>query len=89
MSLALRVLGAAVAAAVVGRHFELPVGDYLPRATTVRLVLALGWFGLQLARGVEDAMLERYVIARDATGPDRTTIEVIGKLLRAVIPNSA
>ncbi len=86
ISLVIWVLGLAAAAALASTRLGIPsdITAYIPRAAVVGVVAALTWFGFRLARGVEEALLERYVLSGMASGPDRTTIEGIGKLLRAV-----
>lgn len=86
ISLVIWVLGVAAAAAVASSRLGLPadVTAYIPRAAGVGIIAALTWFGFRLARGVEEALLERYVLSGRESGPDRTTIEGVGKLLRAL-----
>ncbi|MEX2575117.1 MAG: mechanosensitive ion channel family protein, partial [Halofilum sp. (in: g-proteobacteria)] len=83
---ALWVLGLAASFAIIGSNLNLPVdlSQYIPRATGIGLVVALSWFGFRLARGVEEALLERYVHSGGGVGPDRTTVDGIGKVLRAL-----
>lgn len=86
ISLVIWVLGLATATAVASARLGIPseITAYIPPAAGVGLVAALTWFGFRLARGIEEALLERYVLSATGAGPDRTTIEGIGKLLRAV-----
>jgi MscS family membrane protein len=86
ISLVLWVLGLAAALGIAGSHLEIPFdfSYYLLRGAGIGLVVALSWFGFKLAQGVEQALLERYVVTEASSGLDRTTVEGIGKVLRAL-----
>jgi MscS family membrane protein len=85
VSLAIWVLGISAAAAIAARYAEAGVLDQVGPARTVGLVVAFVWFGVRLARGIESGLVERYVLTEAETGPDRTTIEALGKLIRAAV----
>lgn len=86
ISLVIWIIGITAATALIGARLDLPpaLTAYIPRATGVGMVIAVTWFGFRLAHGIEEALLERYVLSGAASGPDRTTVEGIGKLLRAL-----
>ena len=83
------VLGISLAAAVAGRYTgtDVSVFGYINAARATGVVVALGWFALRLIRAVELRMIERVraVSLEPDEGPDRSTVEAVGKLLRAVV----
>jgi len=91
VSLLIWLLGAAVAARIAGAHSDAAVFDYVVSARHLGVILAVTWFALRLVDGLERGLSHRY-LAADAPGergPDRTTIDAIGKLLRAAVAITA
>ena len=89
LGLLIWVLGISLAAAVAGHYTgtDVPVFDYIDAARATGVIVALGWFALRLIRAVELRMIERVraVALEPDEGPDRSTVEAAGKLLRAVV----
>lgn len=89
VSLAVWVLGITSAAAVAGHYAETDaaVFDYVGAVRKAGVIVALGWFALRLIHGVEQRMVERVhaVSLQAGEGPDRSTVEAVGKLLRATV----
>lgn len=77
------VVGLSLAAELVARATDAPVFTVVPTARSVAVVALLAWFLVKLIRGMEHQ-------ATDPTVPfgsnlDDTTINAIGKLLRATV----
>jgi len=89
VSLLIWVLGAAAAASIAARQADAAIFDYVVPARTLGVVVVLAWFALRLVRGLERGLIDRYVLPPTETGPDRTTIEAFGKLLRAAVTVTA
>lgn len=83
------VIGITVAAEIVARYAETDAAlmSYVGGARKAGVIIALGWFALRLIRAVEGRLVERVqtVALEPDTGPDRSTVEALGKLLRATV----
>ncbi len=83
------VIGLTVALEIVARQADTDAAlmSYVGGARKAGVIVALGWFALRLIRAVEGRMIERVrplALEPDA-GPDRSTVEALGKLLRATV----
>ena len=89
LGLLIWVLGISLAATVAGVYTgtDASVFDYIDAGRATGVIVALGWFALRLIRAVELRMIERVrtVALEPDEGPDRSTVEAAGKLLRAVV----
>lgn len=85
VSLGLWVLALALALEIAGARIDWAVADLASELRTLGIVAAVVWFGVRLARGIEQGLIRQYVTPGAETGPDRTTIDALGKLLRAVV----
>jgi len=83
------IVGISVAAEAVGRYADTDaaVFDYVGAIRKSGVIVALGWFALRLTRAVEGRLIERVrrVSYGPDDGPDRSTVEAIGKLVRAAV----
>lgn len=85
MSLLIWVIALTLALETVGRILELDLVDLLPALRTTGVIIALAWLALGFVRGLESVLRVRYLGQPTESGPDRTTIAAIGKLLRVVV----
>lgn len=83
LSLLIWVLGISFAADIVRLKTAAPVFHFVAPVRSVGVIVAMTWFLLRLARGVEATVIQRGR-ARKADY-DRTTAEALGKLVRASI----
>jgi MscS family membrane protein len=83
------VLGVTIAGEAIGRYAQTDAAlfDYVGAIRKSGVIVALGWFALRLTRAVEGRLVERVrtVSFAPEEGPDRSTVEAIGKLLRATV----
>ncbi|WP_070988948.1 mechanosensitive ion channel family protein [Halofilum ochraceum] len=83
------VLGITIAAEAIGRYADTDAAlfDYVGAIRKSGVIVALGWFALRLTRAVESRLIERVraVSFEPDEGPDRSTVQAIGKLLRATV----
>jgi len=89
IGLVIWVLGITIAGEAIGRYAETDaaVFDYVGALRKAGVIVALGWFALRLTRAVEGRLVERVrtVSLTPDEGPDRSTVEAVGKLLRATV----
>ena len=89
IGLVIWVLGITIAAEAIGHYAEsdAAVFGYVGSLRKAGVIAALGWFALRLTRAVEGRLIERVrtVSLSPDEGPDRSTVEAIGKLLRATV----
>ncbi len=89
LGLIIWVLGVTIAGEAIGRYAETDAAlfDYVGAIRKAGVIIALGWFALRLTRTVETRLIERVhtVSLEPGEGPDRSTVEAIGKLLRATV----
>lgn len=89
IGLVIWVLGITIAGEAIGRYAETDAAlfDYVGAVRKAGVIVALGWFALRLTQAVENRLIERVRTVSFARedGPDRSTVEAIGKLLRATV----
>ncbi|MGB5337810.1 MAG: mechanosensitive ion channel family protein, partial [Gammaproteobacteria bacterium] len=77
------IVGIAFAADIAGQETDAAIFAAIGPVRDVGVISTFAWFLLRLVRGVQDNYLQR---ASDAEVPhDRTTVDAIGKLVRASI----
>jgi len=83
------VLGLTLAVTVASEYADLDTKlfDYVNTVCAGGVILALGWFALRLIRAVEQRMVTRVqaVSLEPDQGADRSTVELFGKLARALV----
>jgi MscS family membrane protein len=83
------VLGVTLAVTVASEYVDLDTDlvDYVNTVCAGGVILALAWFALRLIRAVEQRMVTRVqaVSLEPDQGADRSTVEMFGKLARALI----
>lgn len=85
VSLVIWVLALAFALESAGARLDWTVAELADELRTLGIVAAAIWFGVRLAKGIESGLIRNYVVPGAETGPDRTTIDALGKLMRAVV----
>ncbi len=85
VSLLIWVLALMLTLEIAGARVDWAVADVAGELRTLGIVAAGIWFGVRLARGIEEGLIRQYVTSGAGSGPDRTTIDALGKLLRAVV----
>ena len=83
ISLLIWLFGITLAAEIVFRHGDRSLLTYVGKAWQIGLIVSITWFLLRLTRGVELNLLQAG--QKDPDGPDITTVDAIGKLVRASI----
>jgi len=85
VSLLIWVFALVLTLEIAGARVDWAVAGLADKLRTLGIVVAAIWFGVRLAKGIEAGLIRKYVTPGAETGPDRTTIDAVGKLLRAVV----
>ncbi|KPK53629.1 MAG: mechanosensitive ion channel protein MscS [Thiotrichales bacterium SG8_50] len=77
------IVGVAFAGEIVRAHTGAVIFNAFGPARDVGVIATIVWFLLRLIRNTEENIIEKRVIAEQAV--DRTTVDAVGKLLRASV----
>jgi MscS family membrane protein len=83
LTLLIWIVGIAFAGDIVRQHTDAVIFDAFGPARDIGVIATIVWFLLRLIRNTEDNIIQKRVIAEQAV--DRTTVDAVGKLLRASV----
>jgi MscS family membrane protein len=77
------ILGISLAASVIHTRTDAVAFDFVPQARSLAVIAVVAWFAVRFVHGMEESVITKRAAAGEPV--DRTTVEAIGKLLRASI----
>ncbi len=77
------IFGISFAATIIYQRTDAAVFEFVPQARSLAIIAVVAWFAVRFVRTMEESL----IASRERAGQhiDRTTVEAIGKLLRASV----